>query len=76
MTNPNDTAYPATVFTSYDGERFERPTSGMTIREKFAAMAMQELMSTVDMIRPPLQLAKEAAEYADALILELSKGEK
>ncbi len=56
-------------------------TKGMSIREYFAAMAMQGLLANniyhnpnekSNMVSVP-NLAKAATDYADALILELNK---
>lgn len=51
---------------------YTKPTRSMTIREKFAAMAMQGFLAS----QPPSEskdVAHWAVRYADALIAELSK---
>jgi len=47
---------------------------GLTKREYFAAMAMQGLLTSTKYILYPItQVAKDAVNYADALIKELNK---
>lgn len=62
------------------GERVslgEKLASDMTIREKFAAMAMQALIPTyVEQVKELENAASAAVEYADALLMELSKSAK
>ena len=46
----------------------------MTIRERFAAMAMQGQLSATDVADPSCEgVAKWSAAYADALLAELAK---
>jgi len=67
-TEANDPIYPNTKY-----DRYNYP-EGLTKREYFAAMAMQGLLAdTKDIIYPITQVAKDAVNYADALIDELNK---
>ena len=50
-------------------------TDGLTKREYFAAMAMQGLLSDPELTAKPEVFAHEAVRHADALIVELNKGE-
>lgn len=51
-----------------------RNVGGLTIRQHFAAMAMQGLCNKpIFTGTTPENLAKEAVQYADALITELNK---
>lgn len=55
----------------------EKLASDMTIREKFAAMAMQALIPTyVEQVKELENAAGAAVEYADALLKELEKETK
>lgn len=66
MTNKNDNAFPA----KFGDETYN---SGMTIREYFAALAMQgNLASCVEVFPNAENIAKRSVEYADALIEELN----
>lgn len=49
---------------------------GLSKRELFAAMAMQGCLAAHDDVFEPSTLAKDAVEYADALIKELAKESK
>lgn len=52
---------------------------GLTLREHFAGLAMQGMLASQgnggEYFRPEV-IVKEAVEFSDALIAELSKGEK
>lgn len=55
----------------------EKLASDMTIREKFAAMAMQALIPTyVEQVKELENAASAAVEYADALLKELERETK
>lgn len=70
MTNKNDNAFPA----EFSDGSFN---SGLTIREYFAALAMQgNLASCTEAFPKAETIAKMSVEYADALIEELNKAEK
>ena len=50
--------------------------SGLTIRQEFAKAAMQGILAhtrDVQWVMPPEQVAKLAAQHADALLAELAK---
>ena len=73
-------AYPgALVDIEDDGMRFSEPyktySKGLTKREYFAAMAMQGMMScgVHNNGYDGREIAKDAVEFADALIKELEK---
>lgn len=51
------------------------PIGGLTKRELFAAMAMQGLLANAGTEAFALSLGKFSADYADALIAELARGE-
>jgi hypothetical protein len=73
MRKPTDCAFPH----SYDADGKRVVHLGLSIREHFAAMAMQGLLATglpgyTDKLAT-LYTARRAAEYADALIAELAK---
>lgn len=78
MTNGNDTIFPAPLGLNY--------TSGLTVREHFAAMAMQGHLANIETLRALSQdkspnglfelTAKAAVEMADALIEALNKEAK
>jgi hypothetical protein len=86
MTNGNDPAHPCSMPVmakdSADGMLYrvgEQPRTGLTIREYFAAMAMQGFCSyeTDDRIEGwERKWARTACEIADALIAELNKAPK
>jgi len=60
----------------YEGDRPEtfQAQEGLTKREYFAAMAIQGLLTSTKYILYPItQVAKDAVNYADALIKELNK---
>ena len=68
----NEAAYPL----SPDGNKELGYNTGLTIRQYFAAMAMQGLLASyagVSQNPNPESLAKKAIEYVDALINELNK---
>lgn len=46
---------------------------GLTIRDYFAAMAMQALLSQTPVSESASEIARQSAFFADALITELSK---
>lgn len=70
MTKKNDNALPA----EYADGSFN---SGLTIREYFAALAMQgNLASYTEAFPKAENIAKRSVEYADALIEELNKTAK
>ena len=78
--NPNDTAFPSAWMQDHSGSL---PVGGLTKREYFAALAMQGLLanSYSNGVNQPTseasfsQLAGLAVNQADALIVELNKGE-
>lgn len=65
-------------------KRGQKPSAEMTIREMFAAVAMQGLLSNSysDGVAPPLstanceEIAQMAVNQADVLIAELEKGKE
>lgn len=61
MTEPDESAFPLAV-----GEN-NLHAWGMSIREAFAAMALQGLLSNNEVVQPK-EMAKDAVAYADALI--------
>jgi hypothetical protein len=63
------------AFVADTGEHFAvTGTRGLTIREHFAAMAMQGLLAAgEDSGYPTERNVRKAIEYADALIAELAK---
>lgn len=63
VVNGNAPAFPDT------GAGQWQPSSGLTVRELFAAMAMQALADE----EYPDDCAREAVKYADALLAELAK---
>ncbi len=77
MSRADEFAYPAVGLEFDSGGTLRLPVAhqGLTIREHFAAMAMQGILaSEPDEQRwNPATLANMAAERADALIAELSK---
>lgn len=46
---------------------------GMTLRDYFAAKAMQGILSNPDVAYDPKDLAKVAVEYAEAMLAEREK---
>ena len=65
--DPNASAFPC-------DHAIPLPTSGLTIRAYFAAMAMQGLISDPDCDSERYSdFAESAVNFADALIVELSK---
>lgn len=76
--NDGGPAYPLTWMQRTDqgrGERVEHRTPGMTLRDYFAAKAMQAIVSTVPHLATvaPGDVAEEAYQFADALIAERAK---
>ncbi len=70
MTNLHDNAFPA----EFSDGTFN---SGMTIREYFAALAMQGNLAACSASYPDTEaVVKKSVEYADALIEELNKTAK
>jgi hypothetical protein len=67
MTNPNDSA------TGFAWSQEQQVASGLTIREYFAAMAMQALLSDPNITTTYSHYAENAVQAADALIAELNK---
>jgi hypothetical protein len=77
----NESAYPVTGHTFFDGEGMPRdpwgygwavdPQTGLTKREMFAAMAMQGLLSG-----GVYSVTERAVYYADELLAELAKERK
>jgi hypothetical protein len=47
---------------------------GMTLREYYAGLAMQGFMANANALYEPDGAARDAVQYADALITELEKG--
>ncbi len=67
MTNrPYFPAYPAT---DPNGQQY----SGLTVREHFAAMAMQGILTNPNRPANPKEVAEAAMWFADALLRELEK---
>lgn len=81
MSNHSKPAYPSglkwTERDHWDGVRKHEKGpfhAGMTLREHFAARAMQGLLSdTADIDVHPTRIARLAVECADALIAELAE---
>lgn len=74
MTNQKDSAFPLNT-----GGRYE-PEFGLTKREYFAALALQGIVSSNEMMGKSLnehysRTSQMAISYADALINELNKDE-
>lgn len=61
----------------YVGASFETNYKGMTLRDYFAAAALQGLCATLpDMIDPkPSEVAKDAYQFADAMITERNRND-
>jgi hypothetical protein len=77
-TNGNDPANPTIGWelTSHGDPVSITDQYGLTKREYFAAIAMQGLLAdTKDILYPIIQVAKDAVNYADALIEELNKND-
>lgn len=77
MITGNEEVYPCPSVYTIDG-RMEDGNSGITIRQHFAALAMQGIVSNSceDWSKPdidPFYIARAAIKYADALITELNK---
>lgn len=73
----NQSAFPRAVATDAYGtvrSTMESDDHGMTLRQHYAGLAMQGLLSTpcTDGMRPS-ELAEEALNYVDALIAALQK---
>jgi hypothetical protein len=75
LSRANDTVHPYEVVKHYYGGGMEETSvPGITLREYFAAMAMQGLLSKHgDDDYPEETIARKAAKYADALIAWLAK---
>ena len=80
--DPNDSAFPITESTNAHGNMtaindscaYIVSSGGLTIRAHFAALAMQGMLSYNDSpIGRGSLFARNAVEYADALITELNK---
>lgn len=56
---------------AHDGTYELPPQTGLTMREYFAAMAMQGILTVDFLDRVPHVVAKEAVRYADALLAAL-----
>jgi len=75
-TKANDPINPLTEIIEKNGLQTVVEFNGLTKREYFAAMAMQGLLASAkDIIYPIIRVAKDAVDYADALIDELNKDE-
>lgn len=72
MTDPNQYAFPIDLSRVVN----DKMSLGLTKREYFAAMAMQGILSNASGLGEPEHWVRFAVKYADALIKELSKGEK
>lgn len=73
MTHGNDGAFARTAFYHPDGG-ISHPQDGLTIREHFASMAMQGLLSNVETMEWEIDcIAKDAVNAADALIKALNE---
>lgn len=70
MSRANEPLFPS--LGTPNGE-FSTAVGGLTIREHFAAMAMQGLLAA-NYQYTPAQLAEDAVMHADALLAELAKG--
>lgn len=70
----DEPAMPITVLAEKDGKPMIRKWDGLTIRQYFSAVAMQGILSMngSDLLLKS-QVAENAVEYADALIIELNK---
>ena len=85
-TYPGGPAFPADSVTTGDGGRRPQVYSGMTLRDYFAAKAMQAVIQTwahVDVDSGPKSedellrvTAEDAYRFADAMLAERSKGEQ
>lgn len=74
MKHSNPNAFPY----GYGTDRYERAESGMTLRDYFAAKAMQAMISNPNIVRPDIdgsketehlaQFSKVAYKYADAML--------
>lgn len=66
-TNPNDTAFPTAT-------NEWAPTTGLTIRQYYAGVAMQGLLASITLSDIPMSAKVQlAVEFADELINELNK---
>ena len=54
-------------------DRLDRQASSLTIREHFAALALQGLLVDPNLAAPKSDYAQHAVELADALLKELDK---
>lgn len=74
MSTKDDRAFPLGAQVRSDGEVLSYPEGGVTVREYFAAMAMQGLIAadpTANGIRPEI-IAGWAVDQADALLKRLA----
>jgi hypothetical protein len=72
-TSPNESAFSKAAFYHPDGG-IDTPQSGLTIREYFAAVALQGILANPQSYSSaPTQIAKYAVDQADLLIDELNK---
>ncbi len=76
MTEPKpgwEPMHPTAQVRSDYGEMLEPPYSGLTKREWFAGLAMQGIISSLDMKVAADEVARAALMMADALLKELDK---
>ena len=66
-------AFPTHGQTEGDDPRNQILTGGMTLRDYFAAAALQGLLAGRSAIMEPKWYSREAAELADAMIAEREK---
>ncbi len=77
MRRGSDVVHPYEVVKHFYGGGMEESTvPGLTIREHFAAMAMQGCLALQSEHRSPSLIATEAVMMADALLAELAKPAK
>ena len=74
MTKPNDPAFSRSAFYHPDGG-YIPAQEGMTIREYFAAMAMQAILTNDPKTLYEFEPGKKAVKYADALIAALNESQ-
>lgn len=69
-------AYPVPMVPLFEGGFTEVARPGLTIRQYFAGLAMQGMLSDGSYVdTPSTEIARGAVQMADALIAELEKGE-
>lgn len=74
MSNPeNPPAFPHSPFVECDGRVMSYGEIGMTLRDYFAAAAMQGLIGTVKKDSDVIDLAKAAYLVADEMLKERAK---